>query len=429
VPQETQSPDHRLEDNFWSLLLERHPLTWWWWGPGEAAPGEFFPEWSAGAFEREAGEWRHLATSTVDMADEEVVHWGRFARTTAARLASGSWQDASELLRHANTTLTLVDLLDPTGDQCPRARLLDRMAVWLDQAAGVTAGGVWRKVRIKAEASRLLTYLAKVQDDNLVPSRDRGAAAVHAYVDRAVGASDEFDAVPWASSAHVFVETWREFRQAFTGERPIIVDRPVRGDELLLNRGLENFPDIQDVVVPAAGQWWVRPTGEKITLFHNGRMDGSLAAAVVLGLWHQVSHANALTWALTPAPHIEGGMHRLAVLVEDLWPRWAPVETHLLAQFRQRRTALAVADAWLWLEGGNPEAVAIWLSRFLPKAAAQTVIPWMKSHPGYYVQAHRVYESLSHDTGAAFSAWPFVHGPVMPADIYQSPAELPHDRS
>ncbi len=420
-----------LEQGCWALLKQRHPLTWWWWGPDRTASVALFPEWSRAAFEREAADWRRLAQESVPIQDPEVEHWGRFARWAATRILSRSYQDAAEPLRHANTALGVIELLDPSRELYPRAKLIDDLATWLSHIETVSARGVWRRIRMLAEASRLSAQLDGV---NVPASADggdhnanveRAKSAVEDYTKRTCEfQEEENDPIPWAISAHVVVESWREFRQRVTREKAIVVERPIPGASVLSPAGA-GFPAIQEVVVPGLKQWWVRPEDGYDTIFRGDRQDSSLFLAVALAIWHQHSTKTPLTWALTQPPYIEGGLLLLAKdILPTLWPQWSPVKTRVLAQWTQRRRALAAADAWLWLEGAHHDHATAWLSRFFSKSQAASVIPWMKSQPGYYVMAHHVHDVLS-DAGPS-DDWNhkiFVMGPVMPKWLYVAPEQ------
>lgn len=425
MPDDILRKKRRLEESFWSLLLRRYPLTWWWWNSEREEKLVLFPEWSSAAFEREAIDWRRLAQETVDVPDEEVQHWGRFARWTATRILSGSYQDGADPLRHANTAMSLVQLLDPLMERYPPEELLDGLAGWLDEVSGVGSANFWRHVRTESESSHLLRQLApfdRLGDAGLSARYLRATAAVKHYVTSVLNHQDaQSEAIPWTASAHMFVETWRALRQAMSHEQPYVMGPPSGvGDAVLAPSGhFVNFPELQEVVVPGLKQWWVRPASDRDIIYHGARRDPSLPLAVSLALWYQQSRKGRLTWALTHPPYVEGGLEALANLLPTLWPGWAPVQTGMLAQWAQRRRALAVVDAWLWLEAGDPPEALNWLARFVPRSEAVSVIPWIKSHPGYYVTAYRACEVLLRvKDSSSWQHWMFNHGPVMPPDLF-----------
>lgn len=445
VPAVNTEAKRRLEENFWSHLSNRYPLTRWWWGNSRDAAVSLFPEWSAQAFEREAAEWRRLAQDSVLLDEAESRHWGRFARLAATRLSLGSFEDAAEPLRHANTVLTVVELIDSSAERYPRESLVDSAAEWLARIADVRAHSFWREVRVRSEGARLRHLILHTKpspdaDPAVFSAKQQNVLSVlEEYLTRVTeGREADLEPVPWVASAHVSVEAWRRERRKMSVEPPLVIHRPLAGDAIL-NPDQPRAPRIQEVVIPGLRQWWVRPDpeGEGDMVFHGDRRDASMALATVLALWRQQSKWSRLTWALTPPPHAEGGLASVCRLLEGLWPAWESTQSRFLAQWVQRRRAMAVADAWLWLEGGDPALALPWLSRFLPKHEALAVIPWMKGQPGYYVMSHRVFEVLSSPpSGQGWDHWVLTQGPIMPDALFLSPEQftrgakpVPHERA
>lgn len=425
MPQDVGEAKDHVEEKFWSLLASRHPLTCWWWGSPHPEKLNLLPEWSAPAFVREAQEWRRLAQETVNVNDDEVQHWGRYARWAAVRLSSGSYQDGADPLVLANALWHVVELLDATREFYPRDKLLNSLSEWLNGIAGVTAADHWRKIRVQSESKRLLEQLRRVQppvDGDLsmfMEKRQRTIEAVEQYVLRVIHA-DKMDGEPiaWALSAQMFVDEWRAMRHHMSQEPLVTIEYPDLGPHVL-HPELEYAPAIQEVVVPSMEQWWVRPASQQTLIYHGAHRDLSLPLALILALWHQRSAMGPMTWALTPPPHVEGGLMALAHQLESLWPTWEPVKSRVLAQWNQRRRALAMVDAWLWLEDCDPDEALKWLCRFVPKPQAVVVIPWMKTHPGHYVLAHQVFTALSTvEPTPSWNHWVFRKGPMMPPALF-----------
>ncbi len=429
MPEIDKEAKRRLEDSFWAHLAARYPLTRWWWGAESGTFGTLFPEWTAAAFEHEAAEWRRLAQDTVMLADMETSHWGRFARTVATRVQAGSFRDGAEPLRYANMALTVVNLLDPRAERHPRGELLESLAGWLSQVSDVAAAGFWRRTRASAEASRMIHQVSRMPcpegtvEDAWKLLQENVVAMVKAYLKRLAQAPQEDEeAIPWAVSAHVSVDVWRDRREEMSLEAPLVIKRPVPSEQIL-GVSLPHAASVQDVVVPGLMQWWVRPTERGDVVFHGDSYDPSVALATVLALWRNESPVTDLTWALSHPPFVEGGLITVCDLMHRLWPTWAPVQSGYLAQWLQRRRAMATADAWLWLEGGDPSEVYPWLARFMTKGESLALIPWMKSHPGYYVMSHRVFEVLSATAESEdWAHWVFRHGPVVPDAVFLAPA-------
>ncbi len=426
VPESTQESKRRIEASFWSMLSRRHPLTWWWWNTGKNLRLPLLPEWSRSAFEREAQEWRRLAQSTVGVPDAEVQHWGRFARWIATRLLSGSFEAGAEPLGHANAVLRVTRLLDPLGERYRPKELLDSLTSWILAISDVGAEHFWQMTRMTIEASQLLHQISPLEhdsDSDIITQHQKLKEAINAYAARvSQPRGDPSDPIAWVHSAHMFVNTWRALRDSISRESVLVVGPPITPDSILNPADLPHFPAIQEVVVPGLTHWWLLPQSDRDVLYRGDGRQPSLPLAVALALWYQESHLCRLTWALTFAPLIDGGLMVMANLLKTLWEDWPPVKSGMLAQWEQRHRALAMVDAWLWLEAGDPADALSWLSRFVPNTEAMDAIPWMKSHPGYYALAYRVREELLTNRIADWEHPLFQNGPIMPPSLFLSPA-------
>ena len=417
--------DH-LEAAFWAQIAARYPATCWWWSP-TMDNLELFPEWSAAAYEREASIWRQLAQQTDQPDYPEIEHWGRFARLVATRIQLGCFRDASEPLRHASTVMRVAQLLDPGEERYPRARLLERMVSWLSGIVDVGARGFWIRTRLASEGSLLRQHLVAMPRPQAMESIqwtiliDRVRSAIQAYQERVQGYSRDESSAPWMASAHGSVDDWRARRLAMMEEKPILVSRPmIRGD--LLNGSDFKKRIFREIVVSGLRGWWVHPHEEGDQLIHGDSYDPSISLGMLLILWRQKSRLKGLTWALTSPAVIEGGLMLLTRIAGETMANWAPVHTGFLDQWRQRRRAMAAVDAWLWLEGGDADEALGWLRRFVGKAEAVALIPWMKTHPGFYVMSQRVMEVLWQDAGGVggeYSVW--TRGPLMPHALFVAP--------
>lgn len=412
MPGERTSKSH-LEQKIWKHLQRRYPLTRWWWGE-DGGGLELFPEWSSSAFLHEADEWRQLAQEGLDFDDQEVLHWGRFGRIVANRIHGGSFHDASEPLRQANLILAMVTMLDRDGALFPRRELLEKLSVWLSQVKDVSAADVWRRARTDAEAARLAQSLNEWDTGELRQVSSASREALEGYMGRVRDVRDDEDRTPWMASAHPSVDRWRQRRIEMLKESPIVQDRILTAGDILDFRS--EALDIQEVVIPGLETWWLRPQSSSDLVIHGDNRDSSWAMAIVLAYWRKRSSFGPLTWALTLPPILEGGLMAAASFMGSVWPHWRPIQGRFFPRWLQRRRAMAMADAWLWLEDGEVNEVTAWLSRFLSKPEAIALIPWMKSHPGYYVMAGHVYNVL-HDIPDGEN-WLWSMGPMMPDAVF-----------
>jgi len=416
---DTEDPKARqgLGDRVWSILWQRHPSTAWWWSDSDSGRvPNFFPVWSAEAFAKEATDWRRFAQETTTSGDGQVRHWGRFARWTATRLLAGSFRGAAEPLRHANAVLDAVQVLDPDHEVVDVAQLASQMVDWLSAVRDVQAGDEWRQLRLRQEAIRLKSHVGRWLKDDAV------SVALDRYVERVTNdVSDDTDPLPWVTVAHVVVEEWRIWRETMTQEPPVVIHRPQYDPGGVRDVAQFSFPTLHRVVRPDLTQWWMRPKSDEATIYVPSHRTEALSLAVLLALWHQQSRQEAVTWALTQPPQVEGGLESLVGLIGQFWPSWAPVVSGFLAQWLQRRRALAVADAWLWLDRGDADEVVKWLGRFMDKSASWALIPWLKSNPGYYVMAHRTAQVLTQTGPTSWEHWMLKNGPVMPGALFLAP--------
>ncbi|PSR32727.1 MAG: hypothetical protein C7B46_13295 [Sulfobacillus benefaciens] len=416
----------RLETNFWDLLARRYPLTRWRWDK-ETADLSLFPEWTRVAFQKEYAEWRSLIQETERLEDPEAHHWGRFARIATMHIHSESFRHGAKPLRLANLTLTAVALLDPEGHRFPRDQLLSSFNEWLSNTTDVTASSTWRRVQIEAEATNLIGKVeqwSRFDPGATEPGarlREMALTVIGDYLTRVKAADDGIDAVPWLHSAHMSVEEWRERRKHLTQESPIPITRPMITAEILDRNQFPSVP-IQEVVIPGHHPWWLQSQATSDTLFHGSRYLPSITFALIFSLWRSRSTLRPLTWALTPPPILEGGLVTASAWLRELNPNWAPARTHYLAQWCQQRRALAIADAWLWGEGGRGSEVLSWLARYVGPMEALRLIPWMKENPGYYVLSLMVYEVMSKAEQKPNWQHPFwLDGPIMPYELFVAP--------
>lgn len=407
---------HRMAHAFWDLIRDRHPLTWWWWQGGGQDRLSLFPSWSPQAFREEAQQWRRLAQATVGTDSDEVRHWGRYARWAASRLESGSYQDAGQPLEHANTVFEVWTVI---GDFEDSAWLLEEFSSWIASIEGVGVVDAWSQNELDHQAGLLSRRIRRLK--TVEPGQGRALDALQDFVDRVREKPVLTEPLPWAVSGHVFVETWRDRRRAMTRELPLLLKRP-QGHREVFDDGYPHFPRIRDVVHEGVSGWWLRPRDEADMLYSGRQETDTLSVGILLALWYQRCRHEKLTWALTPLAHLEGSLAALADVIPELWPTWPPAQTGRLAQWVQQRRALAVADAWLWLEGGAPAQVASWLKRYVGDPRALKAVAWMKTHPGYYVMADRVLGERRQAAGLV--GWDhdlFVSGPIMPQQLYLAP--------
>lgn len=114
-------------------------------------------------------------------------------------------------------------------------------------------------------------------------------------------------------------------------------------------------------------QSWVR-LFPKPTVYGGAQSYGPLLLSRLLCWWADRATADPLTWLLSDPPALEAGLYGLAGIVGS--DTTLPVVSLAAQHYRVLCDVLAVADAWLWLEGADPDQVATWLGQWFKPADA-----------------------------------------------------------
>jgi hypothetical protein len=412
-----RAPQTALSQAFGQLLALRHPVAAWWWGETPLT-GSLWPEWTQTAFQKEAEQWLALASQTVQAADPEVVQWGRFARDCHRRLQAGSWREGWRPLAHLELVARVLPVVDPEGHRWDRERLLRQIPPWLSRAeTGVF--GYWSQALLTlwSDAARAALKAwpkpANSASQRWVVARDLALQAIDRYCQRVQAQTlDAAPVMPWMAPAHVDQTAWRERRLRF----PASAQSEPTADEGSGPASPE--PAVTEFVECAGAEaWWLKPGRSRDRVFYR-EQTGTLALAPIWAIWRRESAAHPMTWALAQVPWIEGA---LAVVVEAAcrrWPTWGPVRNGALDQWLRRRQALALADAWLWLEGGRSDDVLAFLTPWVGKAAALGWIPYLKMNPGRFVLSDRVSSVLRLQSAhSGVTVWQ--QGPLMPDALFR----------
>jgi len=414
-------PKSRLGRLFDRCLIDRHPVTALWWR-GDQKITRLLPEWSADVFSQESARWLHLSQKTGGIEDGEIRHWGRYARWAHQRIQEESWRNAWAVLQHLVTVLTVVELLDPEGARFPREPLLGQMTRWLDRIQGTGHHGYWGKTYLDYWQQLALKNIARLQPPS--PPRDwegltRGLTqAIHRFVERqTLLTSGSGSDAPWVPPAHVSDREWVARRQEFLKTSPLPKPAP-----------LDNWPlfpvglSSDEVVKPTIGTWWLKPGRHKDTLVHPHQGAWRDAIGALWTVWRESAGGHALTWALTPPMFIQGPLWALVSDAAQRWPAWPPASHGYLAWWMQWKQALAVADAWLWLEGGDPDEVLKFLERWVSTGSAQFWVVYLKTHPGEMIMTWRAcrYWTEAHQGKPYWTQLPIMPDRLFQADTWPS---------
>lgn len=411
---------HQIAEEFWQIIDDRYPGTAIWWHRQGA--GNVWPEWSEAAFDRELRGWLNLASVAGSLNEAvEVNHWARYARFAAGRLRGEIWRRADAPLSHARHIL---EVLWVTEDFQSFLAALRTLPGWLQRISGVVAGDFWTTIEMKREADGLLggvlTMPAPQGMDALrwAIATDQAKAAVRTYVANAEGqAYVSTTLVPWVASAHVNLEIWHQRRLEFDSQqqrRPPLVE--ARGSALATRLGFEvrcRLLTRSGLGARSYARW--DPAGEA-TVYYGATATTTLAMTRILTAWKERARTlHPLSWAIAEPTWVEAGLRRAAdFLIADAGPGSSVFEKAVCC-WATIYDAVANADAWLWLESGEPDEVARWLEGFMPHRDAWSVVPYLKHNPGRALVGFENYARWQEFHDDPWWGWQW--GPIVPDEI------------
>lgn len=409
---------HQIAEDFWQLIQDRYPGTAIWWHRKVA--GNIWPEWSEAAFGRELRRWLSLAETAESLNEAvEVQHWAHYARLAAGRLRGEVWRRADAPLSHARHSLLA---LWATEDHPSFFKALTDLPGWLQRISGVVAGDFWTAIEVTREAEGLLHgVLTRPVPRGMDALRwaiieDQAKVAVRAYVKNV--ASQGYTSttlVPWMASAHVDLARWRQRRLEF--DRPQEGQPPpmgLRGSALATRLGFAGRCRLQFRSWLGACSYVRWDSAGGATVYYGPDAVTTLAMMRVLTVWKERARTlHSLSWAIAEPMWLEAGLRRVAdLLVADSRPGLRAFE-EAVAGWAKIHDAIAIADAWLWLESGDPEEVARWLEGFMPGRDAWSVVPYLKHNPGRALVSVENYERWR-DGSDQNPWWGWDWGPIAP---------------
>lgn len=389
-----------VQQLFWHHLRQRHPATALWWSTD--APVDLWPEWSATAFQRERDTWLALSEMTQNLDDYEARSWGRYARLTAGRISAESWRRPEAPVSHLSHLLQALRLVDPDEKRGLRIEVLEGAIRWLAAIEPPAAADYWTRPVLEMEVRQAIRWLRQWPCPQSVSALawgtavDRAATAVQAYRDRILSYKGSHPPeVPWMPIAHLDADDWKARRRAWTrSSRPAPGPRPPS-----FGATRPTIPPPVQLTRTAGGAAsWLRPGNGQPVLFAGDTAGLGAQVAGLFAWWQaQAPALHPLSWVLAEPWWVEGGLRLLA---EASSPG-------LLTRWRETMTALALADAWLWLESGDPEEVTRWLTPVCSRHYALAWIPRLKVNPGRILAGE-----IAADRYRTAPQWRF--GPIAP---------------
>ena len=394
------SDKSRIEHAYWLLLRQRYPASALWW---EQVPGDFWwPEWSETAFLREIHEWLLLAEAANRIEDPEVISWGRYARFSVGRLRGEVWRRPAAPLSHVRYGLSVLTLL---GDYPRLKRALQEMPRWLDAIKDIGGGDYWAKTELTQEVAGVLGLVSRIPFPSGIDhvrwtvTVDQVKASINRYAQRcAADAPGTLATVPWIGSAHIDAGGWHRQRQQHQGAgQPLL---PLNESNLtVVAHKLGVFAHDQFLVRQSLkNQGFVRwnDLGSAAIYYGRGAYPALLSSLTINWWHHKAQPVSALTWVLAEPTLFESQLLWLCTSLAN-----TNVLGHAVTAFLKWRVAanlaLAYADAWLWIEGGDPDEVVAWLKLFLSPATAAAWIPVLKANPGRALMVADAYRVMAND--------------------------------
>lgn len=406
----------QIAEDFWQLIEDRYPGTAIWWH--RKGVRNFWPEWNEAAFGRELRRWLSLAETAGALNQAvEVHHWARYARLAIGRLRGEVWRRADAPLSHArHIFLTLWVAEDYPGF----FKALTDLPGWLQRVSGVVAGNFWTTIEVTREAEGLLQGVLTRPVPRGMDAlhwaivEDQAKVAVRAYVKSVVSQGyTSTTLVPWMASAHVDLSKWRQRRLEFdSSKKGQLPPLEYRGSALATRLGFDVRCRLQARSWLGARSYarWDEAGGA--TVYYGPDAGTTLAMMRVLTVWKERARTlHSLSWAIAEPMWLEAGLRRVAdLLVADSGPG---VFERAVSSWAKIYDAIAIADAWLWLESADPQEVARWLEGFMPRRDAWSVVPYLKHNPGRALVSFANYERWKNGNNHD-SWWGWHWGPIAP---------------
>lgn len=349
-----------LEASWWKHLRVRYPyLAVSFDHLGDETP--LWPEWSDVAFQREEQAWGQLSELGRASGTPEGDRWGRQARTAVLRLRGQVWRRRDS---PAHWALSALDAYRTASfEPALVCRMLTGLQRFLDQASDVVATSPLMDARTAAACrtlrERLKAYRRPlgVSEQTWVVAMDGALAALARYRDKACPLFIQGSGVvPWllrAPDPAPFDEARQRLDERRQTAAPLSFSA-VRG-------GLSRLHVPESVESPSS-PWalWTLSLAQAWQRMHRP-LDSALA--------DPLSYPALVDWA---TDHMAQSASLRARSGQVSWI-WAS----------QRRQALRLADAWLWLDGEDPVVVRRWLALYWGHELAAWWTTWLSLEPGW----------------------------------------------
>lgn len=364
-----------LAAQWWRHLAERYPAIAYW-CDHKAVTGNSWPEWSPRAFEREEQSWLILAEASEQAGTVETRRWARQARMAVLRLRGQTWRRAEGPLRLVQSVFWAWAHIGSPEIVRPLVLGLEELPDFLGQASSSVWSDPFIHRRVQATCASLIRIVRHWhRPQSVTPARwsilcDRAVSALLHYETTCPSRPASLPVVPWISRAPdpvTFDQAREKLDRQASSPALLGLDAVSR---VLSTLGLDDGQRRLAVGMPR----WVLNGGTGLS-DRGGTM--SHLNTALLAAW--IERYAMLDFVLAdPAA--------LGAAVDWITAHFSIQPGPDQAQWRwawAQRRALHLADAWLWLNGEDPERVWRWLAKFLGTGPAAMWTNWLHAEPGW----------------------------------------------
>lgn len=353
------------------LIRTRYPVSAAVWC--DVAIERWTPPWTEEAFAGEWQVWRDLGEAAQRLGDERYRPWGRYARWAMRRIAAESWRSVWVPLRHARAVLSFWRIEQERRGPAGLSAVVGQLGHWFGHMPTL-CGDVFAKARMRAEARMLRTWVRQWAKAGWVGPALQGRFEnqLGRYLARGEQAPSGPSPLPWLDAGAMEAAEWSERRRQYR-----VRDEGGGASAQAVERATLAVSPVQRRLIPVLGsEAWYFPARD--TVFYGPEAGWQRTWAEALAtVWHAAQADTPLAGMLAEPEHWTAAA----------WRRLqAEPNRGLATEWLRTMEVMALADAWLWLEGGEPEEVARWLSQVCGQDVAYPAVAAMKCEPGRWVR-------------------------------------------
>ncbi|MCL6562092.1 MAG: hypothetical protein K6U87_03695 [Firmicutes bacterium] len=361
----------KLQTTAERLIRTRYPVSAAVWF--DVAIERWTPPWTEEAFSGEWQVWRDLGEAAQRLGDDRYRPWGRYARWAMRRIAAECWRSVWVPLRHARAVLSFWRIERERRGPASLSPVISQVGHWLGHMPTLY-GDIFAKARMRGEARTLRMWVRQWTKAGWVEPavQARFESQLGRYLARGEQAPSGPSPLPWLDAGAMEAAEWSERRRQYPVREWSGVDRA----QAVESATWSVSPAQQQLIAALGAEAWYLPARD--TVFYGPEAGWQRMWAEVLAeVWHEAQADTPLAGMLAEPEHWTAAA-------------WRRLQTEpargLAAAWLQTMEVMALADAWLWLEGGEPEEVAKWLSQVCGPEVAYPAVAAMKCEPGRWVR-------------------------------------------